>query len=188
MSDKINLDAVDFDAPLPDDRTPYIPITSAKVGGSITVLLVSSKLFKVNTHYVHGRTKPCTLQKDAKGKLISRCEGCELSLAKRWKGYFGGWLAGPCRYTLVEITTQAAEDNRAVLFDPDMDFRGKEIILTRVGKKVNAPVKIEFRAGRTKKEDVPAEFDVRKALCRVWEKSYKEQQAAEAAEVNSEDN
>lgn len=162
MSDQI-MDQVQWVAAPPIDRPRYIPILSPKVGVPCAALVVSPGLVGVNTHFMNNRTQPCT-------GAANGCFGCKAGLSARWKGYLGCWHPGFSRYILAELTAQAASDCHALLGDGSANLRGMEVIMHRRGKARNGPVQAEFRPGRIEAAKVPAPFDVKKALMRIWER------------------
>jgi len=46
--------------------------------------------------------------------------------------------------------------------------RGKSVIVTRIGKHKNAPVRVEFTSTSLYEDQLPEPFDVRRALERLW--------------------
>lgn len=161
--DQPTIENVRWNVPPPVDRPRYIPILSPKVGVPASALIVTSHLVGVETHFLSNRTKPCI-------GADNGCEGCKAQLSTRWKGYLGAWHPGFSRYVIVEVTAQAACDNHALLMDEERNLRGMTVVLHRRGKNRNAPVSAEFHPKRQPDDKVPAAFDVRKALLRIWER------------------
>jgi hypothetical protein len=154
-----------FGAPIPSDDGPWVPILSPRPGSSVTALIVCPALVSVLTHWIDSRTQPCTGPE-------ARCEGCRRMLRQTWKGYLGGWDCYRGRYALIELTRMAADHSRVQL-DGDNDLTGWWVRLARSGYKPNSAVEasfslMPFSSNARRPDPLPAPFDVRLALLRVW--------------------
>jgi hypothetical protein len=159
----VSIEDVNWDAtPLfPDER--MIKIWAAKCARPLDVYILSRKMEKTITHWVDGQSKPCT-------KPMTRCYWCQSKYGLRWKGYVGIFDPRDGRVALAEITLNAF--NSCPALRTCKDLRGGRLKLTRPGTMVNAAVKAEFfpwhKSFGFALDDIPAEFNVREALMRVW--------------------
>lgn len=150
-----------IDAPLRDNRN--VPIISPKPGRPIDVYCVSSRMTEVITHWVDGQSTPCT-------RPMQVCEWCEMRYGLRWKAYVGVFIPADGRVSILELTLNAVNQCKALRLAPDL--RGGRVKLRRPGSRPNSAVYAEFfpyhDAMGFSKDQLPAEFNVREALMRVW--------------------
>jgi hypothetical protein len=147
----------------PADRNLFIPIASPKVGEAHHLVVLSNGLVGVQTHYVHNRTRPCV-------GTHNQCEGCAQGRATRWKGYLAAWSRSKERLVIAELTMQAVADNMHLLLKKRTDLRGWWLTLTRAGRRVNSPVRAKFEEPPAQQAELPACFDLKAALCRIWQR------------------
>jgi hypothetical protein len=138
---------------------PRIEILSPKPGMDVWVICTSERITGVMTHYLHQRTRPCNGDEDT-------CEGCLLSLPKRWKGYLAGSMPPKGKQFLVEITYEGYR-NCKELHGLNAVLYGKKVILHRAGAARNSRVVVTVAPGEGPAfADRP--FDVQEALLRIW--------------------
>jgi hypothetical protein len=159
------LDLIRFNAPIPAEQGPWVPILSPKPGCSVMACLVCPDMCGVETHFIDNRTRPCL-------GYGNGCPGCLAGCRVSWKGYLGAWLAVRGRYALVELTKLAA-DQCGILLGSGLDLRGWWVHTSRAGAKVNSAVQARFYAAPPKgvgptPDPLPGAFDMRLALLRVW--------------------
>ncbi len=143
----------------PSPSTPYVPIVSPKPGLALKVLLLGDILVGVHTHWIDRRTRPCEVNS-------LNCEGCQLGLPRRWKGYLAAWLMATGRKCLAEVTAEAARSCPR-LTQTAGGLRGWTLLLSRKGGARNGPVYVKLELP-TVVGELPSDFDVRAALRRVW--------------------
>lgn len=139
----------------------FVPIYSAIPRARLLLVCLSDKVVGVNTHFIDGSTIPC-VGKDA------HCEGCQAKKAKRWKGYIGAWEPLNERVVLAEITLDAYRTGPAQLRGDGPGLRGYSIVLSRQGKKPNAPVRVEIAALPVDPGSLPKAPDVKAVLRNIW--------------------
>lgn len=155
------MDNIDFNAPLPKFTGKVYPIASPKPGAGIEGIILSDSLVAVNTHWWGGRSAPCT----APGS----CEYCDYhKIGKRWKGYLAVWCPNSKHeMCLFEVSRQAA--TYQPYLTTSSELRGLWIRLRRKGASKQSPVVAELGKPTDVNElCLPAAFDVRQALLRIW--------------------
>lgn len=143
----------------PGDRDQFIPILSPRPHQNLICLVTSERWQGVYTHYLDGRTRPCT------GSELD-CDGCYRKLARRWKAYLCAVGFGSGRRCIVELTQGAMESCPQVI-DRTVNLRGRRIILSRDGNSKNGPVRCRLEASAADLF-VPPPFNLMRALCVVW--------------------
>jgi hypothetical protein len=152
-------DPVAWDDEPPTEDRRFIPIVSPKPDASIRALIVGHKAYGVWTHFLEGKTHPCT------GNAAT-CQGCIRKISKRWKGYIGVYLPAVSRYAIAEITAEAVRHCPA-LTGKSASLRGRMIRVYRNGRHTNAPCRAEIE-DQAQRGFVPPDFDVPAVLLRVW--------------------
>jgi len=151
--------------PPPDRRLPHkIPIEAAPKDGSVLYFWsLSCDILGVFTHWWEGRSIPC----------IGRDQGCvcgvrNIWVATRWRGYLAAWHDEWERFFIAEVTDQAVRESKSVCDLAFEDLRGRKFALRRLGKNRNAKVQIELCSTKRLEYELPAAFDLREALARIW--------------------
>lgn len=149
------------DQPPPPKTQRCYEIISAKPGIESSVLLTSTRLTQVRTHYVGGESKPHV----AKG----RCPWCEQRFGLRWKAYGCGVHPISGKAVLVEVTLNAVHTLPA-LVDPGNNLRGRLLKLYRRGQSPRSPVMARFDQlpPSLAKMRLPPAFDLQAALFALW--------------------
>lgn len=146
----------------PEQRQPaYIPIVRAPQEGSLLLVGVNNAIEGVYTHFHLGRTVPC----------FGRDFGCICStvvLARRWHGYLAAVDPVVMRLVLAEITRDAVRSSKSSFDLTFEDCRGKAFRLYRIGKRSNAPVRLEIAHADSHIAELPAPIHIREALMRIW--------------------
>jgi len=155
------IDPINWNNTPPVDPAKMIPIVSAPSYGKVHGICLSEDITGVITHFLDRRTIPCVRRENS-------CGGCAASCPKRWKGYFASWCPRVSRMSLVEITYDCYRSMAVDLSPGKVHFRGLAFTLYRVGKKSNAPVRIDWGTVPVPLEEVPKAFDVKTALRRIW--------------------
>lgn len=156
---------INFIAELPGTAGMFIPIVSPKPHSPVHVIITSDSWQGTWTHHYLDRTKPCL------GSEFD-CEGCAGRHGKRFKGYLCGALFGTGRDCIIELT------HGAIRACPDLvtyngQLRGLRMVLKRTGTAKNGPVKVEI-GNRLPDHAVPQDFNLMRALCKVWDFPYTE--------------
>jgi hypothetical protein len=146
--------------PAPDDA-PWIPLYRAVSRGSFELTVLSCRVLGVITHWVSGRSVPCT-------KLSGECICLRGGVSHRWRGYLGCWESRFSRVCLLEMTAEAVHHCNLPILDPAVDLRGMVARAWRLGSAKQAPVRIELRGGPAAREDLPPAPNVERALLRLW--------------------
>lgn len=145
----------------PPETGKYIPIVRAKNKASLQLICLSHHCQGVWVHSIDKKDFPCT------GKEAG-CYHCERRRATRWKGYLGAWLERFSRLVLVEVTIDARRHCRLDIGRDGPDLRGRFITLQRLGDAENGPVRLDFTEATADEASIPAPFDERAALMRIW--------------------
>lgn len=153
---------VEWYAKAPIDHVRGIKVLSPSPRGELTVLVVSSAVCGVWTHYTDKRTMPCTR---TTGTCL--CLDAPETTSRRWRGYVGCVVPGQLRYFLCEVTLNAML-SCAPLRNPSVTLRGSLLKLTRTGAARNSPVVAELYERPAWSASTPAEFDVPQSLCVLW--------------------
>lgn len=160
--DSVRKPRIDQVRPPTSDNVSYIPVVSPKPGVIVRAVLLGGYTFSCNTHWIDNRTIPHV-------EPAEICQGCLGQRRKRWKGYLAGWLPGPSRKCIIEVTAEAAR-NCPALFDGAQDLRGHVLAMSRIGKAANAPVKAELTCPPrgAPATNLPKPFNLAAALYRLW--------------------
>lgn len=160
MTRKIDRDAIAWGAAVPK-RRPVVPIVSPKPHQKRQVVIVCSAMEVVGVHYYEGRTWPCCGSK-------AKCEGCRRERCDlKWKGFIGACYVQSLRLCIAEITPNALTSCPAL--ETDEDLRGQLLTLERKGASSCSRVTAALSPLRGDHSALPAPFDVRGELCRIWE-------------------
>jgi hypothetical protein len=110
---------------------------------------------------VRGRCKP---------HWDTECPYCKRGISSRYRHFLPslrpkqpGDREGTERRTIVEITNGAA-----LQLGDELEFRGQILTFRRQGKQNNSPVKIDLCERWADVDSLPAAFDVRLSLLRMW--------------------
>lgn len=148
--------------PSAEEIRPMLLIVPAPSEGQVELVLLSRQLVGVWTHWIGGRTTPCTSPHNCP------CEGFEIP--RRWKGYLGAYLMPAGQVVLAEITWHAANKGRlhAIERHPG-DLRGLTARMRRHRRASGGGCVIEI-LDRDRYPDarLPAEPDVKAELQRIW--------------------
>jgi len=146
------------EAPFPAGQTRY-HILRAGPGSPVRVVCLNSCVYGVRTHYVEGRTVPCTDQ------TRGYCDHCAES-KPRWYGYMGGLIPQVGRLALAEMTYEAAKAC-PMLHQVGVDLRGKLLKVERIGESKRGRVVATFEEMRIAVK-LPRPHDIPAALCAIW--------------------
>jgi hypothetical protein len=149
-----------WDFPLPTPKRPKYPRFHVVNQQLVEVTLISHRVHEIGTHYVDGRTVPCT---EYEGK-------CWLDHRLVGSGRYGCWLAVvPVGFKLVHLLrlTPCALTIESRLRDPDLGLRGLKLQLWRTGKHERTEMQARLILDRSQDPDLPPEPDVRFAVERM---------------------
>jgi hypothetical protein len=138
---------------------PYLRVLSPKPGSPVNGMILSPATVSVITHYVDGRTRPCTGDE-------RHCEGCLRGLSQRPKAYLAVVDLSNNQYALAELTAECMRRTPS-LSAPKRSLRGMLLKLVRTGRNANSRVRAELSVTVVPQE-LPSEPDVREALKRIW--------------------
>lgn len=148
-------------ADAPDSgRTVMYHIYAPKPGRDVNLVILGETLHGAYTHWIDKRTRPCMGTKE-------NCEGCQLGIDKRWKGYLACWDRGKGRLVLAEVTREA------YLRCPQFEvwkgqLRGKTLKLQRNGESRNSRVTATVAHYGGPPGSLPPAFNVVTALEHIW--------------------
>jgi hypothetical protein len=146
---------------LPTSRPLLIKIMSPKPSWPVLAILLAGEGEGVFTHWVDDRTIPHNLDPE-------QCPGCRAGQNTRFKFYFPAWDPRESRMVLLEVTRKAIEDFEKLNKGAIMFKRGDKVVVKRRGQKNNSPVMIEMVERNVGLERLPQPFDIRDALCHIW--------------------
>jgi len=157
---------VEIGTALPAD----IPIIRAdKSGQPIYFYCLSDELLTVMTHWHDGRTVPC----------VGPDAGCvcgSLSVSHNRLAYLAAWDDVATRLCIVEVTANAVRESAAYFNLAFESLRGKYLKLFRRGEKWNSPILIDLAIWQEPSCELPAMFDLREVLARIWHAPSKRRQ------------
>lgn len=148
--------------PLPGAKLPFLPVLrpGCGVGGRLEGWALVDQILGVPTHYLNGRTAPCTSH-------LGKCEGCDgLHREPRWAGFLPVLNKQKRRVCIHEITRGAADACEGL--ERIDRLRGRFVVLQRKGEGINNGVVMSL-SQETYSGVLPAVPDVPAALCRFWE-------------------
>lgn len=148
--------------PVPGEHRPALNIVSAPPSGHLDFVLLTPQIHGVDTHWIDGRTTPCT-----------RGNGCKceiMEMGSRWKGWFGGVSCQSRRLCLVELTALAWLNLSSKLSQSQRDsLRGFVLRLSRCRRTKSGKVIAELVRPDPVAEDLlPPPPDVQFELARIW--------------------
>lgn len=157
-----------FNGPDPRPRLPYVRLIAAKVGTPQKVILLSSEIHSVETHFLFTVTSPCT-------KRLGSCSGCDSKRAKRWKGYICAFDVLKAELALVEVTDTAILSCPALMYPGD-NWRGQVLTIWRKEHKRGTVLLKLDEAPPTwpRPQNLPRPFSVWPIWNRVWDLTYSE--------------
>jgi len=145
--------------PFAPGKTAPWKLLSIKPNDTVRGLVLSDQVIGAKTHWMYGRTKPCT-------GIEHGCEGCANGTAVRWKGYLAVWLPSSRTGWLLEVTQDAFDHNLEL--SAVSGLRGKDFKCYRIGPHKNSPVRVELLPSLTELANVPPDPDVQEILARIW--------------------
>lgn len=160
--------AIVWGADLPDPTSRHIPIVVPK-GRQMLELVILGPGEVTLTHWIPdptltggGRTGPHLTPREL-------CLGCvRYDQVPRWHTYLPCYDFMARRYVLADLTAWTIHHT------PDLDpsrgvrLRGRRVTIGRNGDSHNSPIMATLRDMRIEERDLPACFQVRAALLRLW--------------------
>lgn len=151
---------------MPDDKDRNFGWTIKRAGTDSVMKLVvlSSDIFGIRTHFFRGRTGPC---------LLSDCEACEHKQLSRWKGYLLAVDASDQQQCIFEFTPPAALklDEAKKKYGT---LRGLQVYVSRASKKPNAKVNVTVRGISVLGPQECPDYWVWPVLAHIWGLNSKE--------------
>lgn len=155
---------IDFDqvrsSRLPDDGDRNCGWTIKRTGadGPMKLVIISSDMLGIRTHWFRGRTGPC---------LLENCEACKHGMLSRWKGYVLA-LETSCQMQCVfEFTPPGAialEEARSRFGT----MRGLQVIASRAGKKANSKVSLHVKGITVLGPAACPDYGIWPVVARIW--------------------
>lgn len=127
-------------------------------GRSLSLVVVSARVFGIRTHYYRRRTTP---------HLAHDCPACRDGGLSRWTGYLlaAEWPA--IRPVIFEFTPKAAESLFGIS-ERVGSLRGSQIIASRHQKRANGQVRIDYKGEYRGQGKLPEDQDVLPILLHIW--------------------
>jgi hypothetical protein len=133
-------------------------IVRAKPEQNLPLVIVSTDVFGIRTHYWNRRTGPC---------LKSGCDACAAKMLSRWNGYLLAIVEGSNQHVIFEFTPAAAMAFD-VAFKEYETLRGLRVIAKRVGKATNSKVHVAVKGKHPNAHKLPAEPEIWPILSHIW--------------------
>lgn len=124
----------------------------------LLLVLVSTDLYGIRTHFWNRRTGPC---------LRAACRACDEGQLSRWTGYVQAVDAKDGGQVLFEFT-EAAAPTLAAAFDKYKSLRGLSVIATRTAPRANAKVHLTVKGLHSRAHELPAELPMWPLLAHIW--------------------
>jgi len=144
--------------PPKDPRGTSLTLMRTPANRGLTAIILSDDLLGTNTHFYHGRTRPCNNEE---------CDACADGMPWRWHAYFAIWSPSLNRAALFECTAQAAEPFK-LYRDAYGTLRGCQFAAKRATTAANSRVIITTRRADLEKIHLPDAPNVIKALSIIW--------------------
>lgn len=157
MSDDLN-DYSSSRMPTEDPSHIGWKIVRAPANGTMKLIVYSSDILGLDTHYYLGRTGP---------HRNFNCIACKFLTPIRWKGYLLCQDGKTGNNTILEFTAPAAK----ALDEAKKQFgtmRGLQIHVERAGPKANSRVQILVKGSITLPAEACPDYSVWPILCRIW--------------------
>lgn len=147
--------------PRKESRSMYQIVRSPQEG-FLEVVSLSTDITGVFTHWLEGRTQPCTAP--------NGCLCQSSALSSRWKGYIAAALATNAKVVLVEMSAEAA--GLIVPATRHLEaggLRGHRIRLSRDRRRKGGAIVARITSvERYPDRAMPPDLDVRAELMRIW--------------------
>jgi hypothetical protein len=137
---------------------PHIPFERLRAGVTLKGVITCTAPYDSFTHYLGGRTLPCSGTED--------CPGCGLK-RKGWELYLSLWTVTPSKHVITALTPSAARELSDAAPDPN-DLRGYFIELRRINTKNNGRMLCSLDQPEFKRHGLPPAPDVRAHMYKIW--------------------
>lgn len=124
-----------------------------------TLICLSPAHIGAKLHYWKGRSRPCP---------GTNCEACMDGQIPRWKGYVLVYHESSKGIAIFEFT-ERGYDPFATALQRHGTLRGLKFQTSRLGRRPNGPLLIEFSETREESPHLPADVDLAAMLDRIWE-------------------
>ena len=147
-------------APVPPNPGPRDEVRRIAGGDDSHFCIISPQIWGVWTHWDNGRTRPCHAEK-------KQCQGCQLELPARWKGYIHCIDTSKRTDCFLELTPLVAQLllTGAPKNEP---LRGLHIGVSR-GKGNKARLRLVVQVGRVIEAQLPPAKDPSPVLIALWQ-------------------
>lgn len=145
---------------LPDDQDQNFGWCIRRAGNDsvLKLIVLSSDILGIRTHFFRGRTCPC---------LLDGCEPCKHKQLSRWKGYLLAIDASNEQQLVFEFTPPCA----ASLDEARKKYgtmRGLQLYVSRTSKKANAKVVVSVRGITVLGPSACPDYSVWPIIARIW--------------------
>lgn len=144
----------------PDDNNGVRPKTLVRIKANqrFAAAIISTDILGAKTHYHKSRTVLCT---------APVCDACAQMEKPRWYGFLGIWTGVGKPAMLFEFP-EGAYDTVAAYREAHGTLRGAKITGERLRNRPNGKVLLTIVPGKYDLNKFPPEFDVKSALCKIW--------------------
>lgn len=146
-------------APDASSRTQNFRIFRTPANKLVEMVCLSQAFIGAKLHFWKGRTKPC---------CGTNCPACAEGQRPRWKGYVLAYHQPTRTIVIFEFTDRAHQAFHEATVK-HRHLRGMKFTTSRLNKKVNGPLRVEFTDIREESPHLPAEVDLMDMLERIWE-------------------
>lgn len=127
-------------------------------GRSLSLVLVSSRVFGIRTHFYRRRTTP---------HLAHACPACADGGLSRWSGYVLAWEWPARRNVIFEFTPKAAEHLFAIS-ERVGSLRASQVVASRYQKRANGQVRVDYKGEYQGPAELPKDEDILPILLHIW--------------------
>jgi hypothetical protein len=161
MGPRLEADEVRWGDLPPADAPEWVQVLRPGPRDPVGAIVTSTALEIVYAHWCGERSQPCT-------QPTGRCAGCRAGLRATKKGYLGAYQSRRQRNVILELTEHAMCHLPPFTAAQGFSWRGWGVRLYRTNSKRNASVAADLQFLPDSLENLPAPFDVRKALVYLW--------------------
>lgn len=146
------------DNPASAPTLPHLPLERVKPASQIHGVITCNTYLGVWTHFIGGRTLPCT---------APTCPGCEAQRRKGWEAYLSIWTNKPSRHIIAALTPGAALQLTDAAPDPGQ-LRGNWITIRRHGSRPNGKLLVELQLVEVNVGCLPPPPDLKAHMYKIW--------------------
>jgi len=151
--------SIQWSQQFPSGDGKYYEVISPKSQTAVIAIITSERWLGVWTHHANKRTRPCT------GSELD-CNFCYSRIGRRWKAYLCGVMFGTGKAVVLELT-HGAVLGCPTLLDPNENLRGRKLRFWRKSEEPQSRMFAKLE-GMPADYTVPPDFNLRRALCKIW--------------------